>query len=160
MTEPAPCSGAASPDAAESLDPSIPALVGVMRIRQRLLDDLLPLLRPHGLSESTYNALRILRGAGENGLKCQEVGERLLTRVPDVTRLVDRLEQRDLVERLRCPNDRRVCYVRIRAEGLSLLEELDTEVDGLRRRCFGTLTARDMRTFHKLLGKVLGESLV
>lgn len=154
----APACSETGPDGAP-LDPSIPALVGVMRIRQRLLDGLLPLLRPYGLSESTYNALRILRGSQPDGLRCQDVGERLLTRVPDVTRLADRLERSSLVERVRCPKDRRVCYVRILPEGLEVLGALDEPVDRLRREVFRPLTSRDMKTFHRLLSKVLGEPL-
>ena len=145
------------PECSSDGDPTLLALVRLMRIRQRLLDDLQPILRPYGLSESTYNALRILRGAQEGRLRCQDVGDRLMTRVPDVTRLADRLERSGLVERVRCPEDRRVCYVRIKPEGLELLKELDEPVDGLRRTCFARLTGRDMKTLNRLLGKVLGE---
>ncbi len=138
-------------------DLSISALVGMMQIRQKLLDGLQPLLRPLGLSESTYNALRILRGARPDGLRCQEMGDRLLARVPDVTRLADRLEKSGFVERVRCPEDRRVCYVRIKPSGLELLASLDDQVDGLRQECFAPMTTRDMRTFNRLLLKILGE---
>lgn len=151
--------GACGGDRAEAapVDPTITALVGLMRFRQRILDELLPLLKPYGLSESSYNALRILRGAQPNGLRCQDVGERLLTRVPDVTRLADRLERAGLVERMRCPKDRRVCYVRIKERGLDVLSELDEAVDALRCKSFAALTSRDLRTFTRLLTKVLGE---
>jgi len=154
----ASCSAGDGPSDAAAADPSMGVLVGVMRIRQRLMDEVTPLLRQHGLTESSYNALRILRGARPRGLRCQDVGERLLTRVPDVTRLVDRLERSALVERVRCPEDRRVCYVRILPAGLELLAKLDEPVDGLRRHCFGRLTTRDMRTLNRLLDKVLDAS--
>jgi DNA-binding MarR family transcriptional regulator len=146
-------SGEARPEG----DLSINALVGMMQVRQKLLDGIQPLLRPSGLSESTYNALRILRGAQPDGLRCQEMGDRLLARVPDVTRLADRLEKSGFVERARCPEDRRVCYVRIKPSGLELLASLDAQVDGLRQECFAPLTTRDMRTFNRLISKILGQ---
>jgi DNA-binding MarR family transcriptional regulator len=65
-------------------------------------------LKPAELSPTQYNVLRILQGAGKNGLACSEIGERLVTRDPDITRLLDRIEQRELVQRERSSSDRRV----------------------------------------------------
>ena len=78
-------------------------------------------LKPHGLSPTQYNALRILRGAGVDGLPCTEVGARMISRDPDITRLVDRLEKRGLVTRGRGTEDRRVVRARITTAGLELL---------------------------------------
>lgn len=83
------------------------------------------LLKQAGLTSSQYNALRILRGAGAHGLMCAEVSERMLTRDPDVTRLLDRLEKRALITRAREKSDRRVVTTRITDEGLALLATLD-----------------------------------
>src|SRR6185503_1750926 len=77
-------------------------------------------LKPFGLTEIQYNALRILRGAGKEGLSCQEIAERMITRDPDITRLVDRLASRGLVERARSEEDRRVVVTRITASGLKM----------------------------------------
>ena len=81
-------------------------------------------LKDFNISETQYNVLRILRGAGPDGHPCSEVGARLLTRDPDVTRLLDRLEKRDLITRARDASDRRVVTIRITPEGLALLKEL------------------------------------
>jgi DNA-binding MarR family transcriptional regulator len=77
-------------------------------------------LKPHGLSPTQYNVLRILKGAGSGGLASGEIAERMVTRDPDCTRLLDRLERRGLVSRARDRRDRRVVTVRITAAGLRL----------------------------------------
>ena len=77
-------------------------------------------LKPLGVTPTQYNALRILRGAQPDGLPCKEVGSRLVTPVPDVTRLLDRLESRSLISRGRAVSDRRVVEVRIAQAGLDL----------------------------------------
>jgi len=82
-------------------------------------------LKKFGLTGTQYNALRILRGAGPEGLPCREIGERMITRDPDVTRLLDRLEDRGFVQRARAKLDRRVIYGKITAAGLKLLREMD-----------------------------------
>jgi DNA-binding MarR family transcriptional regulator len=82
-------------------------------------------LKRFGLSETQYNVLRILRGAGKNGLACREIGSRMVTRDPDITRLLDRLEARGLVVRSREERDRRIIVTRITRDGLALLSELD-----------------------------------
>src|SRR5687768_12705450 len=84
------------------------------------------LLRGYNLTPSSYNVLRILRGAGEDGLPSGEIGNRMLTRMPDITRVVDRLQEMELVERYRPPQDRRVVRARVTKQGLSLLKKLDT----------------------------------
>jgi DNA-binding MarR family transcriptional regulator len=86
------------------------------------------LLKSRGISAPQYNALRILRGAGEAGLPCGEIAARMVTRDPDVTRLLDRLQRRGLIARGRGADDRRVVSTRITPEGLALLDELDEPV--------------------------------
>lgn len=85
-------------------------------------------LKEFGLTGTQYNALRILRGSGPEGLPCREIGERMITHDPDVTRLLNRLEDRGLVERTRAKQDRRVIYGKITAAGLKLLREMDGPV--------------------------------
>ena len=77
-------------------------------------------LKEFGLTGTQYNALRILRGAGPDGLPCREIGERMITHDPDITRLFNRLEDRGFVERTRARHDRRVIYGKITAAGLKL----------------------------------------
>lgn len=102
-------------------------------------------LKPHGISATQYNALRILRGAGPAGLSCQEVGARMLRLEPDLTRLFDRMQARRLITRARSTNDRRVVVVRIAPSGTRLLSELDEVVAGLGKRLLGRLGARKLR---------------
>lgn len=114
------------------------------------------LLRRGGLSQPQYNVLRILRGAGPQGHPCQEIGARMLTRVPDVTRLVDRLVAAGHVERARSDDDRRVVHVRILRSGLDLLGKLDAPIDALPAAMFAHLSARELRTLNNLLVKARG----
>lgn len=85
-------------------------------------------LKPYGITPTQYNVLRILRGAGPSGLCRNEVRDRLIAQVPDVTRLLDRLEESGLIERERSTTDRRQVATRITAEGLTLLRSLDEPV--------------------------------
>src|SRR5436190_4109022 len=87
--------------------------LNVQRAADRLMRDLEELLKEEHLSPTQYNVLRILRSAGTTGMACHEVGERMITRDPDMTRLLDRLEDRDLITRSRERQDRRVIRVRI-----------------------------------------------
>ncbi len=86
-------------------------------------------LKEFGLTGTQYNALRILRGAGAEGLPCSEIGERMITHDPDITRLLNRLQKRGLAVRARARNDRRVIHGKITAAGLKLLREMDEPVE-------------------------------
>src|SRR5580704_13128626 len=88
---------------------------------------LIGVLKDEELSQNQYNVLRILRGAAE-GLACGEIGERMITRDPDITRLLDRLEKRELIERWRDASDRRVVLAKISPAGLKLLARMDEPV--------------------------------
>jgi DNA-binding MarR family transcriptional regulator len=103
------------------------AYLNLLRTADRLRRVADALMKPYDLSETSYNVLRILRGAQPDGLPCGAISERLLTVDPDVTRLVDRLERRSLVDRARSTSDRRVVQVHITASGLALLEEMDLD---------------------------------
>jgi DNA-binding MarR family transcriptional regulator len=92
------------------------------------------------MTRTQYDALRILRGSHPEALACSEVGERMVTPVPDVTRLLDRLEGRGWVERRRAAEDRRVVLVAITGAGLGLLERLDPQVAGWIERRFVPFT--------------------
>ena len=127
------------------------AFLNLQRTADALLHGLEAALKPVGLSPSQYNVLRILRGAEAEGLACREVAERMVTRDPDITRLLDRLEARGLVMRARDREDRRVITVRISPEGLRLLRELDASVAELPRRQLGHLDEAQLRTLIELL---------
>lgn len=109
------------------------ASIAILRTADELQQQLVDLLKPSGLSPTQFNALRILRGAGEAGLPCSEIGDRMINHDPDITRLLDRLEQRDLVARQRDAKDRRVHVARITKTGLDVLKGLDKPVEEFHR---------------------------
>jgi len=112
------------------------------------------LLKPHGLTGTQYNVLRILRGAEPEGLPCRTIGERMISHDPDMTRLLDRMEKRGLISRARQTDDRRVIKTRISPAGLALLKSLDQPVRELHKRQFHHLPAARLKTLAKLLEEV------
>lgn len=111
------------------------------------------LLRDHGLSTATYNVLRILRGAGESGRVCHEIGRHLVARVPDVTRLIDRLEKQGLAKRTRGDADRRLVRVVITQMGLEVLAKLDAPIMEAHQRQMSHMTDDELATLSRLLAK-------
>jgi DNA-binding MarR family transcriptional regulator len=107
-------------------------------------------LKPHGISATQYNALRILRGAGPKGLPCQEVGARMVRLDPDLTRLFDRLEARGLLARERSEEDRRVVLVRLAPAGVRLLASLDGVIEELLKKMLGRLGEKKLRLLVEL----------
>jgi DNA-binding MarR family transcriptional regulator len=105
------------------------AYLALLRTADALQSSMEARLKEFGLTGTQYNALRILRGAGVEGLPCSEVGERMITHDPDITRLLDRLQKRGLVGRSRARHDRRVIYGKITAAGLKLLREMDGPIE-------------------------------
>jgi DNA-binding MarR family transcriptional regulator len=140
--------GAASPPSS-SLEEQ--AFVALLRTADQLQGHAAAMFKAHGLSPTQYNALRILRGAGPEGLACSEVGERMINRDPDITRLLDRLERRGLIRRSREQKDRRVIKARITAAGLDLLKGLNREVVEFHRRLLGHLGEERLESLVRLL---------
>ena len=105
------------------------AYLSLLRTADALQSRVEAKLKEFGLTGTQYNALRILRGAGQDGIPCSDIAERMITRDPDITRLLDRLQKRGLVERSRGKQDRRVIYGKISAAGLKLLREMDAPVE-------------------------------
>jgi DNA-binding MarR family transcriptional regulator len=116
-------------------------------------------LKPHHLSEAQYNVLRILRGAGQAGHTCSEIASRLVTRDPDVTRLLDKLEARALLARSREHADRRVVTTRITAPGLALLKSLDRPLREAVKGMLAHLPATHLSTLTGLLERARQASL-
>jgi DNA-binding MarR family transcriptional regulator len=102
-------------------------------------------LKPYGLTVTQYNVLRILRGAGEGGLCRNEIGERLLRQVPDVTRLLDRLTDLKLIGRERTDTDRRMVRTHITPKGLKILAELDAPVRAFHRTRLEGMSRQKLR---------------
>lgn len=121
------------------------------RLASELNAEQAELLRGAGVTWTQYNALRILRGAEGEPLSCGEIGERMISRDSDVTRLLDRLESQGLVRRARGERDRRVVKTRITDKGLALLAELDQPVAEMHARQLGHLGATKLRTLLSLL---------
>jgi DNA-binding MarR family transcriptional regulator len=113
-------------------------------------------LKRADLTLTQYNALRILRGAGEEGLTCGEIGERMVTKDSDITRLLDRLGKRELITRERPETNRRTVVTRITGEGLSLLAELDGPVQEANRRAAAHLGRQRLKTLNGLLEELRG----
>ena len=127
------------------------ALVALQRTVSNLQWRLAEFLKPYGISPTQYNALRILRGAGEEGRTCGEIGERMLNRDPDITRLLDRLVKSGLARRGRDKNDRRVITAKITDAGLALLKELDGPLEELNQKITGHLSRQKLQEFLRTL---------
>jgi len=112
------------------------------------------LLKAAGLTGAQYNVLRILRGAEPAGLPCRGIGDRMISHDPDMTRLLDRLEKRGLITRVRQTDDRRVVKTRITPQALSLLKTLDQPVRELHKRQFRHMSAARLKILSDLLEEV------
>lgn len=139
--------------------PSEEAYLNLLRTHGVLYAEFERLFKSAGLSEAQYNVLRILRGAKQNGeyggqgVPSLEIGERLLTRVPDVTRLCDRLEAAGLVTRQRTAEDRRVVLVAVTEKGLGLLAKLDEPTVSLGRELLNHMSNAELTELSRLLVK-------
>lgn len=109
-------------------DLRVRAFVAIQKLAGRHAEQVAVTVREAGLTPAQYNVLRILRGAGAEGLGCNAIADRMITRDPDMTRLLDKLEARDFVTRARSKVDRRVVSVKITPAGLALLARLDEPV--------------------------------
>jgi DNA-binding MarR family transcriptional regulator len=137
------------------------AFLNVLRTADHLIRALEDLLKPHKLSPTQYNVLRILRGLGADGegcggVACKAIGEQMITRDPDVTRLLDRLEARGLIARQRDTTDRRVVTARITAEGSRVLAELDGPMAAFHRGRFPNLPEGKLAQLIELLEQARG----
>ena len=127
------------------------AHLNIVRTAAVLADAFEQMLKPAGITGAQYNVLRILRGAEGDGLCRNELRDRLLTRMPDVTRLLDRMEEAGLVARARDADDRRLVTTRITARGRRVVDELDAAVAKEHRLRLGHLDADQLGTLIELL---------
>jgi DNA-binding MarR family transcriptional regulator len=126
------------------------AYLDLVRTTEMLSRPLAQLLKTEDLSPAQYNVLRILRGSSE-ALTCGEIGSRMITRDPDITRLLDRLEKRKLISRGRESKDRRIVLARIAPGGLDLLTRLDQPVRDMHRKLLGHLGPERLQALAHLL---------
>jgi DNA-binding MarR family transcriptional regulator len=130
------------------------ATLGLLRTADAVKRSLAQVIEPHGITPQQYNVLRILRGAGSDGIPTLTIAERMIEQTPGVTRLVDRLERKGLVVRTPCPKDRRRVYCRITAKGLDLLKELDDPVNRWDSQAVSVLPPSELDTLVDLLDRV------
>jgi DNA-binding MarR family transcriptional regulator len=126
------------------------AFLDLLRTTDMLSRGMVHLLKAEDLSSTQYNVLRILRGAPE-GLACGEIANRMITRDPDVTRLLDRMEKRKLISRCRDEHDRRTVMTRITPDGLDVLGRLDEPIQSAHRKQLGHLGRERLRALTELL---------
>lgn len=127
----------------------------ILRVADKLTADFADFLKMYDLTPVQYNVLRILRGAGPDGVTCHDIATRLITRDPDVTRLLDRLEQKSLTYRQRSPNDRRVVKAILTPQGLALVNQLDHPVRTWHAQRFGHLSATARQSLLDLLTQLM-----
>jgi MarR family transcriptional regulator, organic hydroperoxide resistance regulator len=127
------------------------AAVSLMRTADLVRRSVSAVVEPHGITVQQYNVLRILRGAGSEGLPTLEIAERMIEQTPGITRLIDRLETKELVLRERCPTDRRQVFCRITRQGLALLEALERPLREAEEEALAALTPTQLRQLVTLL---------
>jgi DNA-binding MarR family transcriptional regulator len=132
------------------------ASLNIVRTAVLLEDAFERTLKPYGITGTQYNVLRILRGAGPSGLCRNEVRDRMVRRMPDVTRLLDRMEEAALIVRVRSTEDRREVSATLTKQGRSLVDRLDQIVADEHERTLGHLSDAQLRTLQQLLTQARG----
>jgi DNA-binding MarR family transcriptional regulator len=130
------------------------ATLGLLRTADAVKRSLAQVIEPHGITPQQYNVLRILRGAGSEGLPTLTIGERMIEQTPGVTRLVDRLQRKGLVARAPCPKDRLRVFCKITPKGIDLLKELDYPVNRWDNQAVAVLQPSDIDSLINLLDRV------
>ena len=129
------------------------AMLSIQRTDALLGYSIVEALKPYDVTPTQYNVLRILRGAGPNGLCREDIRQRLISQVPDVTRLLDRMEEAGFVGRERDSADRRLVTSRITDAGLALLEQLEAPIAKAHEQQLGHMTRAELRSLITLLAK-------
>jgi DNA-binding MarR family transcriptional regulator len=132
------------------------ATIGLMRTADLVRRAVGEVVEPYGITLQQYNVLRILRGAGADGLPTLEIAERMIEEAPGITRLIDRLEKKRLVARERCDKDRRRVWCRITREGLALLKKLDAPILDADSLALGSMTSKELMRLISLLDRARG----
>jgi len=125
--------------------------VTILRAADRLAQQAEQIIKASGLTATQYNVLRILRGAEPQGLPCRVIADRMISRDPDMTRLLDRLEKQGYITRERQTDDRRVIKTRITPEGLKQLKKLDQPVHELHQNQFRHMSVSRLKQLGELL---------
>ena len=135
--------------------PRVELFIALVRASDRQVSETNALCQEFGITSAQYNVLRILYVNDPGiGLSCSRIGERLISRVPDITRLLDRLENAGYVERCRCAGDRRIVRTRLSAQGRELVEAIDKPILALHDRLTERLSDDEVATLTKLLQRL------
>jgi DNA-binding MarR family transcriptional regulator len=129
------------------------ATISLVRTADLIRRNLANVMGAYDLTTQQFNVLRILRGAGEQGLPTLEIAERMIEQTPGITRLIDRLESKQLVLRVRCLTDRRQVFCHITAQGLALLEELDAPVRDAQDLSLSSMSKSELEQLVHLLDR-------
>lgn len=130
------------------------AYVSLQRTADMMLRRFTQFIKQWGISPTQYNVLRILRGAGPDGLCCGEISDRMITNDPDITRLLDRIEKLGWIERARSTKDRRVVLAKISKKGLELLKQMDKPIEDFNHAASAHLSDKKLRDLIGLLDEV------
>ena len=133
--------------------PTQEAALSLLRTADLVRRSVTAIVEPHGITPQQYNVLRILRGAGREGLPTLDIAERMIEQTPGITRLIDRLETKKLVLRERCPTDRRQVFCRITKAGLLLLDRLDRPIRDSEENALGGLSPTQLTQLVSLLDR-------
>jgi DNA-binding MarR family transcriptional regulator len=144
---------AASSAATKSL-PEEQLFVTILKLADALSREAEPLIKDAGLTSAQYNVLRILRGAGPDGLPCRAIGDRMISHDPDMTRMLDRMEKLELITRSRGEEDRRVVTTRITPQGLQVLKKLDQPIQDFHKKRFRHMTSAQLQQLRVLLEQI------
>jgi len=134
------------------------AFVALLIAADRLSQQAEQLMKQHSLTGTQYNVLRILRGAEPAGLPCKGISDRMISHDPDMTRLLDRMEKRGLITRVRQLDDRRVIKTRITVQGLDILKKLDAPVEELHRKQFRNIAVARLKSIAATLEEVIPQT--
>lgn len=129
------------------------AIVNLLYTQSYIVTRQSKLFKPHGLSPEQYNVLRILRGQHSNPITVSSIQDRMLNKMSNASRLVEKLKQKGLVNRMECPSDRRQVDITITAKGLALLKQLDEEIQKFNLETIN-LSEEEVNQLNDLLDKL------
>lgn len=132
----------------------VEAYLNIVRTEATLSQTVNACFKEYGITQTLYNLMRIIRGGPDEGVPCSNIADRLVARVPDVTRLVDRAVNLGLVTRNRPENDRRVVLLSLTPAGLELLDQIAGPLDVLHRKQMGALSEEELRTVIDLMTRL------
>jgi DNA-binding MarR family transcriptional regulator len=138
-----------------AMTPEKDAVVSILKAADRIRRYFHEVMEPWGVTQQQFNVLRILRGAGPEGLPTLEIGERMIEKTPGITRLLDRLEEKGWVRRERCREDRRQVFCYLTGEAHELLAELDEPIIEGDQACMAKLSRFEQRQLSDFLSRTL-----